>query len=71
MERQGEVSDSKAESLETPERPTATESSISDLNGKSVFAALLLFKSSDYRTVGHSSSGEVLQNRNNWHSWWL
>lgn len=46
-EWQREVSDSKAGSLETPEGPTAPESGVSDLNGKSVFAALLLFKSSN------------------------
>ena len=47
MEWQREVSESKSECLETPQGPTATESSISELNGKSVFAALLLFKLKD------------------------
>ena len=36
---QREVSHSKAECSETPHGPAATEASISDLNGKSAFAA--------------------------------
>lgn len=45
---QREVSHGKAECSETPHGPAAaTESSISDPNGKSVFAALLWFKLKD------------------------